>query len=266
MIPALALGVLFGWNLSAYRASRRSKPDAAPAEDEPEKAAEEPDPFADWREARAEQDYLEQQLLSINESVATARQQLEELNQEHTTLLLTIDEKRASVQSTRTTLHGYEDDYRVSQNRILTDIDSSGEELDSLRKMRDNYTERINRLTQQVQRQDSELQMLRQAAKRKSVELSEGMALLEDRDNEFRRLTRQLQQREFDLERLNKQLNDYNRQLREMVEREYRYGSGPGAYQAGQVDVTTVYRSGPVASLPPGQPANSNGQGPEEVA
>lgn len=258
MIPALALGVLFGWHLSAARGQRRAEPDDAPAAAQPEKPAAEPDGFADWREARAEQDYLEQQLVSINESVAAARQQLDDLNEEHTALLLKIDEKRASIQGSRSTLHGYEEDYRANQNRILTDIDSSGEELDSLRKMRDAYNERINRLTQQVQRQDSELQMLRQAAKRKSVELEEGVALLEARDTEYRRLTRQLQQREFDLERLNKQLNDYNRQLREMVEREYRYGSGPGPYQTENYNVTPSRGSGVIPSLPAGNRTNGH--------
>ncbi len=223
IIPALLLGMALGWSLHAARRG------AAPSLSAGAAAPGVGSGLQNVNEAQAELDFLDRQIVSLNEAITAARQQLEALDEEHTRLMIEVDERRVDNQATRGTLHTLEQDFRTKQERLLTDIDASGEELDTLNQMIERYGDRIKWLTQLFQRQESQLQMLRQTVKAKTAEIDEAKTLIEQRDAELRRLIRERQQREADLTRVRQQVVQRNEELRNVLEQQERGGtfSGP---------------------------------------
>ncbi len=248
IIPALLLGGLLGWQLHAARqgasAGSRRGPNQPLASCSAGPNGNHPNPH----QASAELEYLDRQLSTLNESITTTRLQLEELDDEHTRLLVGVDEQLAAIQSTRSALHHVEQDLHNQQERLLIDLDASGEELEMLKQLNRTYASRIERLTQQAQRHDSELQTLRQAVKAKTAEIKAARDLIEQQDAELRRLNLQRQQRDADLDRVRQQLAQRSEELRVLLERQQRSGVFSGAVRSSGLhrlrrDVTPPARS-----------------------
>lgn len=222
VLPLLALlaGALLGWGVSAAH-NRRTRGGAGmiPArQDQLELNTEDKKEAIHAAEVGLAQ--LEMRLSYLNKAIASARQQVEDSEQEHDHLLVTLDERQASVKDAQNDLQMIR---RSLQSRtqeadhLLESIDKSIEELDLLNQMKDSYLARSNRLTQQVQWQDGELRMLRQTVQTRTAEIDEARALLEQRDAELRLLTRQRQQREIDIEHARQALARRTDELRRQV-------------------------------------------------
>jgi chromosome segregation ATPase len=253
VIPALLIGAWLGWQLRSTR-RRADGGHSAPAI---QQAATGEPPAQTAREARARMDYLEQQLAALNRSIVAAREQFDDLNDEHARLLLNIDAKRADVQEARSTLDDLKEQARARQSRLLADIDESGEELDVLERMNRSLGERINNLTQQYERQKRRLELLQQTIREKTSEIHEAEQLIEQRDADLRRLIDTRQQREADILRIKHQANQQQAELRNLLELQRRraYGSrDPRSVPT--VDVTPLPRprfsNGPSPRLPSG--------------
>jgi chromosome segregation ATPase len=218
LIPALLLGILLGWNLHVTRQRRKNRENGNDSSPAPASNRSISELKRATQESEAEKLILEARLAALNQQNATARQQLQELDQEHTRLLVDIDEQRSSVLEQRSALQNASQHMATQQDVILNDIDSSGEELEMLEQLSKTYEARINRLSQQVSWQDSELQRLRQTVKNKTGEIDEARALIDQRDADLRRLILQRQQREADLARVRQQVRQHNEELRRLVE------------------------------------------------
>lgn len=219
IVPALLIGVWLGWQLGSNRRRSGGKSAQAPAG-----TANGESPVRTAREARARIDYLEQQLAALNQSIVAAREQLDDLSDEHARLLLNIDAKRADVQEARSTLHDLKEQARAQQERMLADIDESGEELDVLERMNRSLGERINNLTQQYERQKRQLELLQQTIRDKTAEIHEAEQLIEQRDARLYRLIQTRQQRDADILRVKQQVSQRQVKLRNLLESQERSG------------------------------------------
>jgi predicted flap endonuclease-1-like 5' DNA nuclease len=220
-VPALLLlGALLGWVLHATRSARQpystgSRLSQAQTEIKQKEEA--------LHNAETELAHHEARLQTLNKTVSTTRQQVEDSEEEHKQLLMILDEWQASIQNAQDSLHTIRQGLQARSQEtddLISTIDKSLEEMDLLKKMQDSYQVKTNRLTQQVQWQDSELRMLRHTVQSKTSEISEARALLEQRDAELRLLIRQRQQREIDIANARKALSQRDNELRRMLGRE----------------------------------------------
>jgi hypothetical protein len=261
VVPALLIGAWLGWQLRSTR--RRADGDKSTPAIQP--AATGDPPAQTPREARARMDYLEQQLAALNQSIVAAREQFDDLNDEHARLLLSIDAKRADVQEARGTLHDLREQARARQSRLLADIDESGEELDVLERMNRSLAERINNLTQQYERQKRKLELLQQTIREKTSEIREAEQLIEQRDADLRRLIHTRQQREADILRIKHQVNQQHAELRNLLESQKRSElyDGFDLSSTPPRDVTPLphspFSNGPAPRLPSGDEDENDG-------
>jgi predicted flap endonuclease-1-like 5' DNA nuclease len=221
-LPILALlaGSLLGWGVSAThnRRSKRRARNVPGHHDRQQLKYEDMQGVVHAAEVTLEQ--LEVRLSFLNKSIAAARQQVEEQEWENDRLLVTLDERQASVKDAQNNLQAIRSSLQTrtrEADSLLENIDHSIEELDLLAQMKEGYGVKINRLTQQVQWQDSELRMLRQTVKAKTKDLDDARALLDQRDSELRLIIRQRQQREIDIEHARQSLAHRTDELRRQV-------------------------------------------------
>jgi predicted flap endonuclease-1-like 5' DNA nuclease len=226
IIPVLLLGTLTGWLLrityqrrhpAGARFARELNARLARA------AAEVDEQKKTLRAAEADLSRLSMRLVEQNRLIVRAREHLEQQNQEHNQILLSLDEQQAAVKDASSNLRTVEDDLRDRRNKVSTlldDVSKHIEEIEWLERLGENYAAKIDRLTQQVQWQDSELRMLRQTAKNKTREIDEAQALLERREAELRRLIRRRQQREIDLAHARRALAGQDTELRRLLDQQ----------------------------------------------
>ncbi|MBN1430400.1 MAG: hypothetical protein JXB07_18670 [Anaerolineae bacterium] len=220
-IPAsLLLGILLGWALQAGRARRRTYVTDTQVSEAQTRARRKEEALHTAEITLAQH---ESRLQTLNKTIATIRQQVQETEEEHTQLLTILDEWQASSKSAQDSLHTIRQGVQARSQEtdaLLTDIDKSLEEMDLLKRMQESYQVKINRLTQQVQWQDSELRMLRHTVQTKTSEINEARALLDQRDAELRLLIRQRQQREIDIANARKTMSQRDDELRRQLKKE----------------------------------------------
>jgi hypothetical protein len=226
---ALLLGILFGWMLHTIRGSRKPRTTDSQLSGIQAKIKQREESL---HTAEIELAHHESRLQTLNKTIATTRQQVEESEEEHNQLLVILDEWQASIKNSQDSLHTIRQGLQARSqeaNDLLANIDKSLEEMDLLKKMQESYQVKTNRLTQQVQWQDSELRMLRHTVQSKTSELNEARSLLEQRDAELRLLIRQRQQREIDIANARKGLAQRDEELKRLLKRE-----GESAFETGR--------------------------------
>jgi chromosome segregation ATPase len=213
IIPAFLLGLLLGWYLRPVVRNQHgdSHTESRPAGQQTEK-------LRNLRNAEAEAALIDERLISLNQTIGAARQQLEQLDKEHQRLLVIIDDRRAEIGEARSKLHSFEKSFESQQNEMLANIDASGEEYEMLQRLDSRYTSRIAHMTQKIQLLDRDLQTLRQSITVKEAEIEKVRQLANQRDAELKRLIRQHQQRETDLDRTREQLSQRNDELRRLLD------------------------------------------------
>ena len=212
LIPAFLLGMLLGWYLR--QASDRHQRD----DDATYRPSENTTKRHDLREAETESILIDERIISINQTISAARQQLEQLDDEHRRLLISLDTRRAEMGETRSKLHSFEKTLESQQNEMLANIDASGEEYEMLERLDNRYTSRIAHMTQKVQLLDRELQDLRESIIVKEDKIENARRLVKERDAELTRLIRQRQRCDTDLERTRQQLSQRNDELRRLLD------------------------------------------------
>ncbi len=174
------------------------------------------------QDARAELAQIETRLKHVNELKATAQQHLDEHCQEHSQLLLSLEEQRATVEEVRADLEAAQrkmSDYQQEINQLLADIDRRQQELEMLNNMKESVGVQADQLTQQVQRHDSRLRILRQTVRERSKEIAEMEALLEQRSATLRRLTGDRQRLDVDIAQAEQLLNQQTERLQQLLNR-----------------------------------------------
>jgi predicted flap endonuclease-1-like 5' DNA nuclease len=260
--------VLLGWGVSATHNRRRRHVHIPGKQDRLDLRVDEKHDAVHAAEVQMAQ--LDFRLNYLNKAIALSRQQVEESEQEHDRLLVSLDERQASVKDAQNNLQSIRQSLQtrtVEADHLLEDIDKSIEEMDLLKQMKDGYVVKTDRLTQQVQWQDSELRMLRQTVKSRSNEIDEARALIEQRDAELRLLIRQRQQREIDIEHARQALAQRTDELRRQVGAQPGEGFGadrpPARLPPRRVDVTPP--EPPALPLPPPRPPAARPAAPDEI-
>lgn len=210
MIPALLLGIILGWQLQRVRQQRNTSRAASPSSPASRAHARLSGQHDNLEDAQAELDYLERQLVSMNNAVAKARQQLKDLDSEHGHLQQEIEQH----QSGKAPLPSSQQDRRAA---VLEDIDASGAEVDRLERMRDTYAQRISQLMQTIVEQVVTLNSMRETCRTNEEETVNLRREIDQYDVRLKELLKEHERRQADLAYIGEQLSHLDQQRRASI-------------------------------------------------